>query len=92
MKIVNSKNAKYIFLDGTEKNLEKYKNFHLKPKRIIMFDDSDEYLKSVLETCNKLQIEFHGYHYKPYEISEWSAECEYQINESLDIFLKMNDK
>jgi hypothetical protein len=80
----NSKYAKFIFLEQAEKNLEKYKNFNLKPERIIMFDDSEEYLNSVLKVCEELKIEFHGYHYKPYEIMDWTSESEEEFN----IFLK----
>lgn len=38
-------------------------HMHLHPKKIIMFDDNDDYLKTVLNECCKRGIAFVGYNY-----------------------------
>lgn len=45
---------------------------NLKPHKIIMFDDSLEFLESVEKACNKRQINFFGYRYNGAKKKDWN--------------------
>lgn len=58
---------------------------HLSPKKIIMFDDTKEYLESVQQECKKRNIAFQGYLYQGAKTKPWDEELiqfqtEYLIN------------
>lgn len=57
---------------------------HLKPKKIIFFDDNMEQLKSVQKSCTEHIIAFQGYHYngaieKPWDEALIQFQAEYLI-------------
>lgn len=47
---------------------------NLKPKKIIMFDDTLEFLESVQKECIKKNLDFTGYHYRGAKTKDWDEE------------------
>jgi hypothetical protein len=62
----------------------------LTPKRIIMFDDSLEYLENVMKVCQEIDYidEFHGYHFKNVVIHDWDESHQESFNKILKDFKK----
>jgi len=64
-----------------------------KPKNIIMFDDSKQYLLTVLEECKKRGITFQGYQYKRAYTKAWDENLvQFQANYLIEHKKWLNDE
>ncbi len=77
-----------LFLKEIDKKMNKNHQF----KRIIMIDDSDKYLQSVMDQSIIDGYEFHGYQYKAHKICEWTNLDEEILIEMINEFKKFSLK